>query len=157
LSEKKVKKSKPEDKLQSRIDELTGDLQRLQAEFINYKRREAEAKAEILNLAKRDVIMQLLPLLDNLDRALAHRPAELKDNAWATGVEQVAKQSQDTLAKLGVIKIESVGQPFDHDLHEAIGYEDGEGEEVVTEEMQPGYKMGDQVIRHAIVKVGKVK
>jgi molecular chaperone GrpE len=131
-------------------------LQRLQAEFANYQRREAEAKGGLLELAKQEVVVQLLPLLDNIDRALTHRPAELKDNAWAAGVEQVGKQALESLKKLGVERISSTGQPFDHNLHEAVSMEDGEGaEEVVLEELQPGYKIGDRVIRHAIVKVGK--
>ena len=139
-----------------RVQELTHDLQRLQAEFQNYKRREEGAKRELLEMAKREVITLLLPLLDNIDRALAHRPKDLSDNAWANGVEAVAKQSQETLKKMGVEKIESLGQPFDHNLHEAISMEDGDGnEEVVTEELQPGYKIGEVVIRHAMVRVGK--
>ncbi len=77
-----------EEKLEKRLEELTGDLQRVQAEFINYKRREAEVKAEMMNLAKQEVVEKLLPLLDNLDRALTHRPDELKDNAWASGVSR---------------------------------------------------------------------
>ena len=150
------KKKQPE--LQQKVDELTHDLQRLQAEFLNYKRREADAKAELLGMAKRDVILQLLPLLDNIDRALTHRPQELQGNAWADGVEQVGNQVQESLAKMGVEKINSLGQPFNHDLHDAIAYEDGDGEhQVVTEELQPGYKMGDTVLRHAMVKVGKAK
>ena len=141
---------------QTTIDELTSDLQRVHAEFANYKRRETEAKAELLDMAKREVVVLLLPLLDNIERALAHRPAELADNAWATGVEQVGKQAGEALTKLGVTKIQSVGQPFDHNLHEAISMEDGDGDqEVVTEELQPGYRMGDKVLRHAMVKVGK--
>jgi molecular chaperone GrpE len=153
---KKAKSPKPSTGLQGRVDELTGDLQRLQAEFLNYKRREGDAKAELLTIAKRDVIMQVLPILDNIDRALAHRPAELADNAWAGGVEQVGKQATEALTKLGVTKIESAGRPFDHNLHEAISYEDGEGDqEIVVEELQPGYKIGDTVIRHAMVKVGR--
>jgi len=146
-----------DDELQERIDELTGDLQRLQAEFSNYKRREDGAKAELLEMAKREVVTLLLPTLDNIERALAHRPAELADNAWALGVEQVNKQTTAALAKLGIERIETVGQPFDHNLHEAIAYEEGsEGDsEVVVEELQPGYRMGDRVIRHAMVKVGK--
>ncbi len=143
--------------LQGRIEELTGDLQRLQAEFINYKRREDDAKAEIAGFATKRVIIELLPMLDNIERALAHRPEELKDNGWAQGVVQVGKQTADVLRFLGVEKIQSaVGRPFDHNLHEAVSMEDGDGDtEVVIEELQPGYKMGDQVIRHAIVKVGK--
>jgi molecular chaperone GrpE len=153
---KKAKATKPKDNLQDRIDELTADLQRLQAEFLNYKRREEEAKGELLEMAKREVVTLLLPTLDNIERALTHRPEELKDNAWATGVEQVGKQAGEAMQKLGVERIESVGQPFDHSLHEAISMEDGEGNhEVVVEELQPGYKMGDVVIRHAMVKVGR--
>lgn len=145
-----------DDGLQSRIDELTGDLQRLQAEFLNYKRRETEAKSELLEMATREVVALLLPTFDNIDRALMHRPEELKDNAWAGGVEQVGKQAREALQKMGVERIESVGQPFDHNLHEAISYEDSDGDtEVVVEELQPGYKMGGKVIRHAMVKVGR--
>jgi molecular chaperone GrpE len=150
------KKDKKPNELETKVEELTTDLQRLQAEFLNYKRREAEAKAGLLEMARRDIVMQLLPVLDNIDRALTHRPAELADNAWAGGVEQVGKQALETLKKFGVERIESVGQPFDHNLHEAITYEEGEGDtEVVTEELQPGYKMGETVIRHAMVKVKK--
>lgn len=154
--EKSPKVAKPKDNLQKRIDELTADLQRLQAEFLNYKRREEEAKGELLEMAKREVVTLLLPTLDNIERALAHRPEELKDNAWAAGVEQVGKQAGEAMKKLGVERIESVGQPFDHNLHEAISMEDGNGKhEVIVEELQPGYKMGDVIIRHAMVKVGR--
>jgi molecular chaperone GrpE len=141
---------------EKQVQELTADLQRLQAEFQNYKRREGEAKGEIMTLAKREIMTQLLPVLDNIDRALGHRPQELADNAWAQGVEQVAKNLQETLKKLGVEKIKSLGQSFDHNLHEAIGFEDGDGDqEVVIEELQPGYRMGEAIIRHAMVRVGK--
>lgn len=151
MSEKKkaVKKNNP----QTKIDELTHDLQRLQAEFANFKRRAQEARAEIAEFATQQVVIQLLPLFDNLDRALNHRPEELKNNSWAEGVEQVSRQVGDVLKALGVEKIQSVGQEFDHNLHEAVSH-DGEGETVI-EELQPGYKMGDRVIRHAAVRVGK--
>jgi molecular chaperone GrpE len=151
-----VSKTIAGDQPQDRITELTADLQRLQAEFANYKRRESEAKAELIDLARQDVVRELLPLLDNLDRALAHQPEHLKNDAWAQGVAQIARQATESLAKLGVTRIETVGQPFDHNLHEAISMEDGDGDqEVVTEELQAGYTMGDKVVRHAMVKVGK--
>lgn len=138
----------------AQIEELTADLQRVQAEFQNYKRRESENRADLMVLAKQEIVAQLLPMLDNIDRALSHRPEELKGNAWADGVAQVAKQVTETLKRLGVERITSVGQPFDHNLHEAIGYDEGEGDrEVVSEELQPGYRMGDRVVRPAMVKV----
>jgi molecular chaperone GrpE len=153
---KKVKPPKKADGSQARIDELTADLQRLQAEFLNYKRRESEAKAELIGLARQDVVRELLPLLDNIDRALAHMPDHLKNDAWAQGVAQIVKQASESLGQLGINRIEAVGQPFDHNLHEAVSMEDGDGEhEVVTEELQAGYRMGDKVIRHTIVKVRK--
>ncbi len=145
----KTKKTKS-----SKADELTHDLQRLQAEFQNFKRREEESRGELLTMAKQHVVMEILPILDNIERALAHRPVELAENAWASGVEQVGRQAQEALNKMGVEKIETVGQPFDHNLHEAVGVEEGEGEsEIVAEELQPGYRIGDRVIRHAMVKV----
>lgn len=135
------------------IGELTTHLQRLQAEFDNYRRRVADQQASVLNMAKEDVILQLLPLIDNVDRALAHVPEDLKDNAWAKGVAGVAKQATDTFTNIGVSKVETIGQPFDHNTMEAIAAE-GEGDgEVVSDELQAGYKLGDKVIRPAMVKV----
>lgn len=139
---------------ESKVEELTIDLQRVQADFNNYRRRSEEGRGEILDLAKQEVVMQVLPLLDNIDRALGHLPEDLKNNPWAEGVAKVAQQSQDILKSLGVEKIASLGQHFDHNLHEAISMEDGDGEdEVVVEELQPGYKIGERIIRPAMVKV----
>jgi molecular chaperone GrpE len=128
------------------VDELQADLQRVQADFVNYRRRAEAEKGEILAMAKQDVISHILPMLDTLDRGLSHLPAELEDNP-------VAKQAQVVLKSMDIERIEALGQPFDPHLHEAISHE-GDGETVV-EELQPGYRMGDKVIRHAIVKVGE--
>lgn len=133
----------------SKVEELTADLQRERAEFQNYRRRNEEGRSEILDLAKKDVIMQLLPLLDNIERALAHMPQDLEGNEWAKGIGQVAKQAEEALRKLGIEKIVSIGEPFDPHLHEAVG---GEGD-IVAEELQAGYKLGEKVIRHSIVRV----
>lgn len=135
------------------VGELTAHLQRLQAEFDNYRRRSVDQQASVLELAKQDVILQLLPLIDNIDRALAHVPDDLKDNAWAKGVAGVAKQAEETFKNVGVTKIQATGQPFDHNSMEAVAAE-GEGDrEVVSEELQAGYKLGEKVIRPAMVKV----
>lgn len=147
-----MSKKKPID---AKVEELTADLQRVQADFINFRRRAEDERGEILTLAKQDVVLQVLPLLDNIDRALAHIPDDLAENDWAKGVSQVAKQAGETLKTLGVERIQSVGQPFDHNLHEAIATDDSGQHDVVVEELQPGYKLGDKVIRHAMVKVGK--
>lgn len=135
------------------IGELTTHLQRLQAEFDNYRRRVADQQAAVLELAKQDVVLQLLPLIDNIDRALAHVPEDLQENPWTQGVAGVAKQAEDTFKNIGVTKIETVGQAFDHNTMEAVAAE-GEGDqEKVSEELQAGYKLGEKVIRPAMVKV----
>lgn len=135
------------------LAEMTADLQRVQADFVNFRRRVEDDRRELMSLAKSEVVTELLPLIDNLDRALNHRPKELEGNAWAEGVGAVAKQAEEQLRKLGVEKIESLGQPFDPMLHEAVA---GEGE-IITEELQPGYRMGERILRPAMVKVGKEK
>ena len=147
---------KKRNKANEQIEELTADLQRLQAEFANYKRREQAARMELQDHAKRELVLDLLPVLDNIDRALSHLPEELQGNAWAGGVQAVAKQADELLGRWGVTRMATVGQPFDHNHHDAIAFEDGDGEhEVVAEELQPGYLQGDRVLRPAMVKVKK--
>src|SRR5690606_6958972 len=100
----------------------------------------------------------LLPVIDNLERALKHAPKELEGNDYVKGIQGVVKQFEKTLADIGVKRIKTVGEVFDPIYHEAVGMEDGDGDtEVVCEEMQSGYKLGDEVIRHAMVKVKKEK
>ena len=96
--------------------------------------------------------------LDNLERAIKHAPKDLADNDYVKGVQSVAKQFEQCLTQLGVERIKTVGEHFDPKLHEAVHMEDGGGhsldsEEIISEELQSGYKIGDDVIRHAMVKV----
>lgn len=137
------------------VQELTEHLQRLQAEFQNFRRRSEEQRSSFIDVAKEEVVASILPILDNIARATSHRPDELKDNAWAEGVSQISRQAEDTLRNLGVERIETLGQPFDPNLHEAVGSDESGQSEVVVEELQPGYKLNERVIRPAMVKVGK--
>lgn len=140
-----------------KVTELTADLQRIQADFMNFKRRSAQSHQDLMDMAKQDVVLQVLPLLDNIARAKSHVPAELESHTWAQGMLQIASQAQRVLGQLGVERIETEGTIFDPHLHEAVGFEAGEGEqEVVTEELQAGYKLGSKVIRPAMVKVKRV-
>ncbi len=140
--------------LQQKIGELTEALQRERADAMNVRRRTEEERAQLGEFYKAMVMRELLPALDNLDRALKHVPKELKDHDYVKGVQGVAKQFEDCFAKLGVERIKTVGEPFDPKLHEAISVEDAGGQvEIVCEELQPGYRIGDEVIRHALVKV----
>jgi molecular chaperone GrpE len=150
---KKSMETESSKQLETKLTEITADLQRVQADFINYRRRSDEERGTILNLAKQDVILQILPLIDNLERGLGHLPKELQDNPWAKGITQAVDQAATVLKGLGITRIEALGQSFDPNLHEAIAA-DGEGD-MVIEELQAGYRMGDRVLRHSLVKVGK--
>lgn len=140
--------------LQRQITELTEALQRERADAENIRRRHEEQYSGLKNLVKAQVIRELLPAIDNLERALKHVPKELKGNDYVKGVEGTVKQFDKTLADLGVVRIKTVGEMFDPALHEAVGMEDGDGTvEVISEELQPGYTVDGEVIRHAMVKV----
>ena len=107
-------------------------------------------------MAKESVIAELLPILDDINRALGHVPKELEKNAWAVGISQIAKQAEGTLANLGVEVITAKGEVFNPEMHEAVSFEDGQGDiEVVVEEIRPGYQIGNRVLRPSMVRVGK--
>lgn len=135
--------------------ELMADLQRLQADFINFKTRSEKERLDALNLGREIAVTELLPVFDNLERAFAHTPEELKENNWVKGINVLEKQLLDVLSNLGLKKIATVGEPFDPTLMEAVSVEDGSGEEIVVEEAQAGYMLGDKVLRPALVKVKK--
>lgn len=136
------------------IDELTEALQRERADAVNLRRRYEEQIASLQTLAKASVVRDLLPVIDNFERALKHVPEDLAGNDYVKGIENIVKQFERALEQLGVKKIKTVGEPFNPHLHEAISLEEGDGgQEVVCEELQPGYVLGDEVLRHAMVRV----
>lgn len=141
--------------LQQQVADLTEALQRERADAMNIRRRHDEQVASLKNVVKATVVRDLLPVIDNFERALKHVPEDLQDNDYIKGVQGVVKQFEKTLADLGVQRIKTVGEPFDPKWHEAISMdEDSEGTtEVVSEELQAGYAIGDEVIRHAMVRV----
>ncbi len=143
----------PEALLQQ-IAELTAALQRERADAVNLRRRHEAQVASLRTSVAAGVVHKLLPVIDNFERALKHVPTDLTDNDYVKGVAGVVKQFEKSLADLGVQRIKTVGEPFNPHLHEAVTMEEGEdGQEVVTEELQPGYIIGDEVIRHAMVRV----
>lgn len=173
----KQQKSKVAD-LERQIEELTEALKRERADAINLRRRFEEQIAGLQTVAKADVVRELLPVIDNFDRALKHVPssrhAELvsaspekvaeilkqvqddvkKYDDYVKGVQAIVKQFEQTLEKLGVQRIKTVGEPFNPHLHEAVSMEEGDGEhEIVSEELQSGYTLGDEVLRPAMVRV----
>lgn len=155
---KKAPKPKVQDleirQLEAQVAELTEALQRERADSTNIRRRHDEQIASLQTTVKSGVIRDLLPVIDNFERALKHVPKELSDNEYVKGVEKIVHQFERTLAGIGVQKIKTVGEPFDPHVHEAISMEEGGGEqEIVSEELQSGYSLGDEVIRHAMVRV----
>ncbi|HET8690299.1 MAG TPA: nucleotide exchange factor GrpE [Candidatus Saccharimonadales bacterium] len=144
------------DKLQESIDQLTADLQRTRADFENYRKRVEAEKESARSLGKTQAVLKLLPVIDNIERAIGHLPDDLRDHKWAQGVTSLVKNLDKSLEALDLKRIDAKpGTVFDPALHEAIQMdEDSEGEtEVIAEELQPGYLLSGQPIRHAFVKV----
>ena len=125
---------------------------RLAAEYDNYRKRSQRERESIFNDVRSDTVTKFLPVYDNLVRALEQSTA---DEAYRKGVEMIMTQFNDILSRLGVTEIESVGQTFDPALHNAVMHDTDEskGENVIVQELQKGFKMGDKVIRFAMVKV----
>jgi molecular chaperone GrpE len=149
------KPTKKETELEQARTELTNDLQRIQADFVNYRRRVDEERQALIETARMATIMKLLPMVDDIERAVSHVPAELADNTWAKGVVSLGKRLEKSLADLGLSRIEAApGTTFDPNLHEAVMMEgDEEGEEVISEALRAGYTLGSHVVRPTMVKV----
>ena len=137
---------------QEKAEEYLNMAQRVQADFDNFRKRTKAARAEAFEDGAREVIKQLLPVVDNLERAIAQETA---DEALATGVKMVYRQLMDALEKRGVSAIDRPGEKFDPNLENAVmqGTSD-EGEPgTVCAGLQKGYKLGETVLRYAMVKV----
>lgn len=151
-------KSKKQLELEATIAELTADLQRNRADFENYRKRVDSEKQAAREAGQSSAISKLLPVIDNIDRAIRYLPEDLKENAWAQSVAGLTKNLEKSMESLQLKRIDaSVGAEFNPSLHEAIQFdEDATGDkEVIAEELQAGYLLGGSVIRHAMVKVTK--
>ena len=140
--------------LQKQKDETVALLQRNQADFDNFRRRNASVRADSLEEGKRECIKALLPALDNFDRALQAEGAG--DESWREGVRLVHRQLMDSLQKLGLSEIEAEGK-FDPNVHEAVMQEKAEGRESgdILAVLQKGYRVGERIVRHSMVKVAE--
>lgn len=146
------------ERLQGLVVELKNQLARTQADWENYKKRVAREKEDLIAFANQRLVLGFLPVLDNLDRALATTPVE-GDEKLRQGVELIARSFRESLAKEGVSEIDaSPGQPFDPLLHEAVmTVENSEfAEEQIVLEFQKGYTLNDRVIRPSRVQVNKL-
>ena len=132
-------------------------LLRLQAEFDNYRKRMAREKAEFLKFAHEGLVLEFLPILDNLERALSAARAEAGSTPLIEGIEMIARLFRSALEKAGVKPMEAVGKPFDPTYHQAVAQVESSEEEanVVVEEIQKGYLIEGRVLRPAMVKVSR--
>ncbi|MGI6036737.1 MAG: nucleotide exchange factor GrpE [Limnochordia bacterium] len=135
--------------LQERIEELEGNYLRLRADFENFRRRTRQEKESLGDTVAATIMADLLPIIDDLERALA---AEATDEALHTGVQMVYRRLMQTLEQKGLQPIDAVGQPFDPNLHEAVST-DGTGE-MVLEEFRRGYLFKERLLRPSMVRVG---
>lgn len=144
------------EQLESELGKLKDDYLRLQAEFDNYRRRTTREKLDIAATGGQNVIVQLLPVLDDIDRALLAMQQTDDIESVRQGIELVAKKLRDTLAAQGLSEIEAIGQELDTDLHEAVARIPAPGQKgKIVEMAQKGYKLGERVIRHAKCVVGE--
>jgi molecular chaperone GrpE len=124
------------------------------SEFENYKKRKEAERKELVNLSKEITIMKLIPSLESLEQVLIYAPDDGKYTEWLAGLRATILQLEKTMEELGVVKIKTLGQPFDHSLHDAVEEVDGpEGK--IVKELQPGFMLNGKVIVPAKVAVGK--
>ena len=149
------KKVKTEKSIEDpRIAELTLALQRERADTVNIRRQQEEQMKSLRSVVTGTIVQEFLPVMDNFERSLKHVPENLKTNDYIKGIEGIVKQFEKVLSDIGVGRIKTVGEIFDPKFHEAVSMDEGDVmREVVFEELQAGYVLGDQVIRHAMVKV----
>ena len=140
-------------------DEMVSDLNdkylRLCAEYDNFRKRSSKEKEGIYTDACLEILAQILPVLDNLERAAVYNTEDVAETPMGKGLELTLKSFAETLSKLGVCEIEALGLPFDPELHNAVMHVEDEeaGENEVVEVFMKGYRRGDKVIRYSMVKV----
>ena len=160
---KKVKKleaelealAKEKAALEVAIAEANDKYTRLFAEYDNYRKRSAKEREGVYTDAYVDVIKDILPILDNMERALQYKDAQGGEDNMAKGLEMIMKSFAESLTKMGVSEIAALGETFDPNVHNAIMHVDDEqfGESEIVEVFMKGYIKGDKVIRHSVVKV----
>jgi molecular chaperone GrpE len=152
-----IEEAEPIDELAQAIserDDYLDQLQRSRAEFINFKRRNEQERAALRQFVTRDVVSQVLPVVDDLSRAIDAIPESDREIGWVKGVEMIQSKLDAIIERLGITRVESLGQPFDPAVHEAIGTQPGSSGSTVVQVYQDGYRLGDLLVRPAMVMTG---
>ncbi len=139
---------------QTERDAYFDQLQRSVAEFTNYRRRTEQERNNLVALVRRDVLSQFLPVIDDFERALGQLPEDERENGWITGFTMINTKLQGILERSGVAEVNPVNEAFDPSEHEAVATEPGTSGACVAEVYQKGYRIGDVLIRPAMVKTG---
>ncbi|MFC1920813.1 nucleotide exchange factor GrpE [Chloroflexota bacterium] len=146
-----LKKALAEEK--EKAENYLANWQRVQADFVNYKRRSEQEAEERRKFANSALLISVLPILDDLERALASVPPEMEEESWIDGVRLISSKALADLQAQGLSPIQALGEPFDPNLHEAVRQDKGE-DGIVIEEVQKGYMFYDRVLRPSRVVVG---
>lgn len=151
--ETKIEQESESELKDKQLEEINNKLLRLQADFLNYKTRTEKEKFKYYNDAIEDLVCEMLPILDNFERALENLES---DENLSQGVEMILNQFINLLKKYGVEEIDALGKKFDPKLHHGVSTEElDEEEDIVVEVFQKGYKLKDKVIRPSMVKISK--
>ncbi len=142
------------EQLRSERDEYLEQLRRTLADFANYKRRNEQERALVRQFANRDLLLQIIDIQDDFERALGAIPEDQRENGWVSGTAMIERKLNAVLERAGVTQLDALGQPFDPALHEAVATDPGSSGEQVVEVFRNGYKLGDQVLRAAMVRTG---
>lgn len=142
-------------RLQALAEENEKRYLRAQADFDNFRRRTQKEKEDLAKYASMKLITELVPVIDNFERAIATAPANAESESFAKGVSMIFRQLEGVLQAEGLTSMETVGQPFNPEFHQAIMQVESEEHEegIVVEEVQKGYMLKDKVLRPAMVKV----
>ncbi|MGE5620147.1 MAG: nucleotide exchange factor GrpE [Sphingomonadaceae bacterium] len=142
----------------ARAEKCLSNWQRAEADLANFKRRVEQERSELVKSANSSLILKLLPVLDDFDRAIEAVPEDARSQGWVEGIRLIDRKLCQVLEQEGVTPIDALGKEFDPHVHEAVLREEGEGDvDVVVEELQKGYKLHDRVLRPTMVKVGRRK
>ena len=143
--------------LELEAEEHKNNWLRSVADFKNYKRRTESEREELIRNASAGLIMKMLPVVDDLQRAMEHVPEEIGNHQWMGGVKMVQRKLETILEGQGLQPIAALGEEFDPNFHEAVMFEEGDEQQAnkVVQELQRGYKLGERVLRPTMVKVGK--
>lgn len=138
-------------------DEYLAGWQRAKADFINYKKEEGARIGELMDYFRAQQILEILKVIDNWDRAMKHKPKEIKDSVWLKGIEMIENQMKELLKSEGVQEVKTSGEKFNPELHEAIEEEENDSGESgeILEVLEKGYILNNKLIRPAKVKIAK--